>query len=95
MIEILEKIKSNADYQRDPLTYTSNMTCHLLNDFIDFDQMTALEEIAALIAFGGMLLNASLRNMTFDDPKDIHKIYDVIHDEYDRSEKRLRQSIGC
>jgi hypothetical protein len=94
MIEILEQIKSDATYQKDPLTYTANITCQLLNDFIDFEQMTTLEEIAALIAFGGMLLNASLRNMTFDDPKEIEKVYEVIHDEYDRSEKRLRQALA-
>lgn len=94
MIEILQQIKSDSTYQKDPLTYTANLTCELLNDVIDFEQITPLEEIAALIAFGGMLLNASLRNMTFDDPKEISKVYDVIHEEYDRSEKRLRQALS-
>lgn len=94
MIEILQQIKSDAAFAKDPLTYTANLTCELLNDVIDFDQLTTLQEIAALIAFGGMLLNASLRNMTFDDPKEISKVYDVIHEEYDRSEKRLRQALS-
>lgn len=93
MIQILEQIKSDSSYQKDPLTYIANLTCTMLNECIDFEQMTPIEEIAALITFGAMLLNGSLSNMTFDDPKQIEKVYDVIHDEYDRSEKRLRQSI--
>lgn len=93
MISILDQIKSDPIYQKDPLTYTANLTCMLLNDFIAFDELDITNEIAAIIAFGGMLLNGSLRNMTFHDPKDIERVYDVIHEEYDRSECRLRQSL--
>lgn len=93
MIEIVKTITSDPNYQKDPLTYTANLTCYLLQDFIEFDRMNPMQEIAALIAFGGMILNASLRNMTFENPEDIVKVYDVIHDEYDRSEKRLRQAL--
>lgn len=92
--KIVTEIKSDPNYQKDPLTYTAYLTCDLLNDCIQFDQLTALEEISALIAFGNMLLNSSLRKMTFEDPNDISKVYDVIHEEYERAECRLRQAIG-
>lgn len=93
--KIIAQIKSDPQYQKDPLTYIAYMTCELLNDCIRFDDLNILEEIAALIAFGNMLLNSSLKNIIFEDPKEISKVYDVIHEEYERSECRLRQAYGC
>lgn len=93
MIDIINKIKSDINYQSDSIAYTANLVCYLLNEETIKNNLDITEEVIAVVSFGELLLYSCLSNLHFDDPKDISKIYNIIHEKYEQSECRLRQSM--
>lgn len=94
MISIIETIKSDPEYQKDPLVFIANLTCHLIQEIVESQDLDMVQEVSSVISFGELLLYSCLSNLQFDDPKEIEKIYNIIHENYERSECRLRQSMA-
>lgn len=93
-MQMIQAIKSDPHYIEDPLSYTATLTCNLIQDLVEIEQMDTLQEVSAVISFGELLLYSCLSNLQFDDPKEIETIYNIIHENYERSECRLRQSMA-
>lgn len=94
MIEILSYITSKEQYKKDPLAYIATLTCNLIQDMTQYEELNPLQEVSSVIAFGELLLYSCLDNLHFEDIKDIEKIYNIIHEKYEESECILRQSLG-